>query len=107
MHENEEMYSRISKLEEADSRILLEQKEHLKNISIGLTHMGRLKAIARKQIQVKLLAENQHFKERMSKVKPYYSKKKWRNRYVALYLLCMQWPLAKKSAFSRPERVLS
>jgi Ca2+-binding EF-hand superfamily protein len=72
---NEIIYSRINKVETAESRILAEQKEHIRNIAIGTTHMGRLKAISRQRDVDRIQRENAHIKERLSKVKPFYSKK--------------------------------
>ena len=74
---NEIIYSRINKVETTESRILSEQKEHIRNISIGTTHMGRLKAIARQRDVDRIQRENAHIKERLSKVKPFYSKKQF------------------------------
>lgn len=74
---NEIIYSRINKVETTESRILSEQKEHIRNISVGTTHMGRLKAIARQREVDRIQRENAHIKERLGKVKPFYSKKKF------------------------------
>mmetsp|Transcript_24560 Transcript_24560/g.36164 ORF Transcript_24560/g.36164 Transcript_24560/m.36164 type:complete len:1432 (-) Transcript_24560:98-4393(-) len=72
---NEIIYSRINKVETTDSRILCEMKDHMRKISVGTQHMKRLKAIARQRGVDKIQRENMYMKERLAKIKPYYSKK--------------------------------
>jgi hypothetical protein len=81
LKDNEIIYSRINKVETSESRIAAEQKQHLKNISVGTTHMTRLKAIARSRKIDRIQRENIYMKERLGKVKPFYSKKLFDDAY--------------------------
>ena len=78
---NELIYSRINKVETTDSRILCEQREHLRKISVGTHHMRRLKEISRQRSVDKVQRENIFLKERLDKIKPYYSKKMFDDSY--------------------------
>jgi hypothetical protein len=78
---NELIYSRINKVETTDSRLLCEQRDHLRKISVGTHHMRRLKEIARQRSVDKVQRENIFLKERLDKIKPYYSKKMFDDSY--------------------------
>ena len=71
---NELIYSRINKVETNESQIMLQVKQHMRNISVGTHHMKRLKEIARQRAVDKIQRENIYQRERLAKVKPYYSK---------------------------------
>ena len=75
MKDNELIYSRINKVESSDSRLLCEQREHLRKISVGLQHMQRLKDQDRRRKVDRIQRENKYFRERIKNTKPYYSKK--------------------------------
>mmetsp|Transcript_4312 Transcript_4312/g.7341 ORF Transcript_4312/g.7341 Transcript_4312/m.7341 type:complete len:1416 (-) Transcript_4312:131-4378(-) len=72
---NELIYSRINKVETNDSQIMLQVKDHMRKISVGTHHMRRLKEIARQRGVDKIQRENIYQRERLAKIKPYYSKK--------------------------------
>ena len=71
---NELIYSRINKVETNESQIMLQVKDHMDKISVGTHHMRRLKEIARQRGVDKIQRENIYQRERLAKIKPYYSK---------------------------------
>ena len=81
MRYNEVIYGRICKVEGQESRIVKEAREHTKRIEIVKKYDRKLRADGRKRIQNKIERENVYFHQRINKVQPYYSQKKFKDEY--------------------------
>lgn len=81
MKHNEEMYERISKVENGESIIAKEKREHLKKVTEGAKVMIRLKECDRERKQLSIQKENEHFHARLQKAQGTYGIKKCKQWY--------------------------
>lgn len=79
--ENQEMYGRISKVENGESDITKENKMHVKRVEAKLTYLRKLKRHGRLVQLVKIQRENEHLLKRLEKAKPQYTLKKCKEWY--------------------------
>jgi hypothetical protein len=78
LRENQEMYNRLSKLENAEGRISKENKQHLKRITSKLDYLRKLKEHGRLVNLIKIQKENELMLSRLEKAKPQNSIKHFR-----------------------------
>ncbi len=79
--ENQEMYGRISKVENEESEITKENKLHVKRVESKLSYLRKLKRHGRLVQLVKIQRENEHLLKRLEKAKPQYTLKKCKEWY--------------------------
>jgi hypothetical protein len=79
--ENQEMYGRISKLENCESLITTDNKAHVKRVENKLNYLRKLKRHGRLVQMVKIQRENEHLLKRLEKAKPQYTLKKCKEWY--------------------------
>lgn len=78
---NQEIYDRISKLENKESGYRVEQKLHVKRIEAKSAYLKRLKEHGRLIQLLKIQKENEYLLRRIERAKPEYTKKKCDNWY--------------------------
>ena len=81
MKHNEEMYERIAKVENGESIIAKEKREHVKKVSEGSKVMDRLKRGDRERKILLIQKENEHLHARLQKASAEYTMKKCNEWY--------------------------
>ncbi len=81
MKHNEEMYERIAKVENSESIIAKEKREHIKKVTEGARVMDRLKQGDRERKILQIQKENEHFHARLQKAEGQYTMKKCKEWY--------------------------
>ena len=73
---NQEIYDRISKVENTDSQYTVEQKAHVRRIEIKAAYLKKLKEHGRLVQLLKIQKENEYLLRRIERARPEYTKKK-------------------------------
>lgn len=81
MKHNEVIYGRISKVENQESRIQKDAREHMKRIDVVKEYDSKLKADYRRRVADKIERENVYFHQRITRTQPFYSRKKFQEDY--------------------------
>jgi hypothetical protein len=81
MKHNEVIYGRISKVENQESRIQRDAREHMKRIEVVKEYDSKLKADHRRRVADKIERENIYFHQRITRTQPFYSRKKFQDDY--------------------------
>jgi hypothetical protein len=78
---NQEIYDRISKVENSESAYTSEQKQHVKRIELKATYLKKLKEHGRLVHLLKIQKENEYLLRRIERARPEYTKKKCEDWY--------------------------
>lgn len=79
--ENQDMFDRITKVDNSESEITKENKLHVRRVESKLNYLKKLKRHGRLVQLVKIQRENEHLLKRLEKAKPQYTLKKCKEWY--------------------------
>lgn len=78
---NQEIYNRLTKLENAESPIAKDNKEHVQRINSKLGYLKKLKQHGRLLTMIRIQKENEYLLRRLEKTKPQYTLKNCKEWY--------------------------